>query len=146
MVDHLVILCSSGGGRTREDRQLRLLEEQRVTGVLMTPTGRRASNLHDKVRARGTPIVLLDRRSSRRDHCSVAVDDVVGGQLAARHLTGLGHTRIALINGPVGITQFRDRRNGFVTALGDAGLSLSVANDVEMASVTPAITIGDRRW
>ena len=63
-----------------------------------------------------------------------------------RHLTGLGHTRIALINGPVGITQFRDRRNGFVTALGDAGLSLSVANDVEMASVTPAITIGDRRW
>jgi LacI family transcriptional regulator len=139
-VDHLLILCSSGGSRTREDQQLRLLEEQRVTGVLMTPTGRRASNLRDKVQARGTPIVLLDRRSSRRNQCSVAVDDVEGGQLAARHLTELGHTRIALINGPGGITQFRDRRNGFVTALGDAGLSLSVANDVEMVSVTPAIT------
>jgi LacI family transcriptional regulator len=138
-VDHLVILCSSDGGRTREDRQLGLLEEQRVTGVLMTPTGRRASALHDKVRARGTPIVLLDRRSTRRNQCSVAVDDVEGGRLAARHLAELGHTRVALVNGPCGITQFKDRRAGFVAALGDAGLTLSVANDIEMHAVTPAI-------
>ncbi len=38
-LEHLVILCSSDGGRQREDRQLRLLEEQRVAGVLMTPSG-----------------------------------------------------------------------------------------------------------
>jgi LacI family transcriptional regulator len=139
-VDHLLILCSSGGARSREDQQLRLLEEQRVTGVLMTPTGRRASAFHDKVRARGTPIVLLDRRSTRRDQCSVAVDDVEGGQLAARHLVELGHTRVAFINGPCGITQFKDRRAGFVAALADAGLTLSVTNDIEMSTVTPAIT------
>ena len=138
-LDYLVILCSSGGARRREDRQLRLLEEQRVTGVLMTPTGRRASPLHDKVRARGTPIVLLDRRSARRNQCSVAVDDVEGGRMAARHLVELGHTRVALINGPCGITQFRDRRAGFVAALGDEGLTLPVANEIEMDSVTPAI-------
>src|SRR5437867_4168200 len=31
--DHLVILCSSASSTEREDRQLRLLEEQRVAGI-----------------------------------------------------------------------------------------------------------------
>ncbi len=135
-VEHLVILCSSEGGRTRENRQLRLLEEQRVAGVLMTPAGRVPSKLHDTIRARGTPIVLLDRRSARRDQCSVAVDDVEGGQLAARHLIKLGHTRVGLINGPAEITQFKDRRTGFVGALGETGLALSSSNEVQLDGLT----------
>ena len=137
-VDHLVILCSSGGQRGREGRQLSLLEEQQVAGVLMTPAGRNPSRRHDEIRRRGTPIVLLDRRSLRRDQCSVAVDDVRGGQLAGEHLTALGHTHIALINGPGEITQCADRRTGFVSALAEAGLKLAAADEIETDAMTIA--------
>jgi LacI family transcriptional regulator len=139
--DHLVILCSSGGARAREDRHLRLLEEQRVAGVLMTPAGRNPSRLYHDVRKRGTPTVLLDRRSSRREQCSVAVDDVTGGALVGRHLAELGHRRIALINGPAEQTQCAERRAGFLVALEEAGLKLAVANDIETAAMT--ITAGE---
>jgi LacI family transcriptional regulator len=137
-VDHLVILCSSGGQRAREGRQLSLLEEQQVAGVLMTPAGRNPSRLHDEIRRRGTPIVLLDRRSSRRDQCSVAVDDVRGGRLAGQHLMALGHTRVALINGRREIIQCADRRVGFVSALAEAGLKLAAANEIETDAMTIA--------
>ena len=42
--------------------------------------------------------------------CSVAVDDVHGGRLAAEHLIGLGYPTIALVNGPSSIQQCADRR------------------------------------
>jgi LacI family transcriptional regulator len=135
-IDHLVILCSSAGDRLREGKQLRLLEEQRVAGVLITPAGRRASKLQQQLRDRGTPVVLLDRRSPHRGHCSVAVDDVRGGQLAASHLVGLGHTRIGLINGPREISQCADRRAGFISALERASLKLVASNDIEMEALT----------
>jgi LacI family transcriptional regulator len=140
-VDHLVILCSSAGDGAREGRQLRLLEEQRVAGVLMTPAKRNPSRLYHELRRRGTPIVLLDRRSSRRDRCSVAVDDVEGGELAGRHLAELGHSRIALINGPLAITQCAERRAGFLAALKRSGLELAAADD--MGAPTMTITAGE---
>jgi LacI family transcriptional regulator len=141
-VDHLVILCSSAGDRDRESKQLRLLEEQRVAGVLITPAARRASTLHQQLRERGTPVVLLDRRSTRRDRCSVAVDDVTGGRLAGEHLIGLGHRSIALINGPREIIQCADRRSGFASALEGASLRLAASYDMEMDALT--ITAGER--
>jgi LacI family transcriptional regulator len=137
-VDHLVILCSSSGDRSRERKQLRLLEEQRVAGVLITPAGRHGSTLQQQIRERGTPIVLLDRRSPRRDRCSVAVDDVKGGQLAGQHLIDLGHTRIALINGPRDVGPCVDRRAGFTAALKQGSLKLAASDDLEMPELTIA--------
>jgi len=137
-VEHLVVLCSSGGDRAREDRHLRLLEEQRVAGVLMAPARKRASPTFEAVRSRGTPIVLVDRKSRRRDRCSVAVDDVEGGYLAGRHLVECGHRRIGLINGPRAFTQCVDRRAGFVRALEESGLTLDTKHEIEMDSMTIA--------
>lgn len=137
-VDHLVILCNSAGDRSRESKQLRLLEEQRVAGVLITPAGRQASKLHQQIRTRGTPLVLLDRRSARRDCCSVAVDDVKGGELAGEHLASIGHTEIALINGPEEISQCVDRRLGFLAALERRSLKLAEACDIEVPELTIA--------
>src|SRR5215207_3493046 len=65
----------------RERAHLELLEQQRVGGVLLAPIG----DLDDRVaqlRARGIPVVILDRASETTDLCSVSVDDVEGGRLA----------------------------------------------------------------
>jgi LacI family transcriptional regulator len=135
-IDHLVILCNSAGDQAREERHLQLLEEQRVAGVLMTPARQTPSALQKEIVRRGTPVVLLDRRSTSRNQCSVAVDDVEGGRLAANHLLEQGHKRLAVINGPRSITQCAERREGFMTALDDAGLTLAASNDLEMDEMT----------
>jgi LacI family transcriptional regulator len=135
-VDHLVILCDSAGDAKREDRWLRLLEEQQVSGVLLSLARGSPSRLHNELRKRGTPIVLLEHESRRRDQCSVAVDNVEGGRLAARHLAELGHERIALVNGPRSFTQCEDRRAGFLAELRAHGLSLRAEDDVEMPEMT----------
>lgn len=89
-----------------------------------------------EIRSRGIPIVLLDHRSSQRVECSVAVDDVHGGELAGRHLVDLGHKRIALINGPTELRQCIDRRTGFLAALDQSGIELAPQNDLEMPAMT----------
>ncbi len=54
--------------------------------------------------------------------CSVSVDDVLGGRLAARHLLDTGHTRIGFVGGPLTLHQVRNRLDGARQALAGAGL------------------------
>jgi LacI family transcriptional regulator len=110
-----LFLCNSASDDGREREYLELLHEQRVEGILITPVD--AERLTD----RGTPVVLVDRESNGT-YCSVAVDDVLGGELAVTHLIENGHRRIAMIGGPLSIQQVRDRREGAMRALANAGL------------------------
>lgn len=67
--------------------------------------------------------------------CSVSVDDVVGGALAVRHLTATGHRTFAYVSGPSHLQQVRDRREGALLALAEAGLPASALRQ-------PAVTLG----
>ncbi len=118
--DLSVFLCNSAQVSQRELAHLTRLEQQRVQGVLITPVDPEDPSL-DAVASRGTPVVLVDRSLREGGHCSVAVDDVLGGRLAVEHLLDLGHRRVAFVGGPERIGQVRDRRSGARTALEDAG-------------------------
>ena len=109
--DLSLISCNSNNHASREVTYLTRLEQQRVQGVLITPINPQHPLLDDLPR-RGTPVVIVDRVGDSDTHCSVAVDDVLGGELAARHLLDLGHERIAFVGGPSSIGQVRDRRHG----------------------------------
>jgi len=65
--------------------------------------------------------VLVDRGSGQRSRCSVAVDDVLGGQLAGAHLIERGHRRIAYVGGPLSIGQVAERYEGVTAAVDAAG-------------------------
>ena len=115
-----VILCNTDDQAARESRYLDVLEEHRVQGILITP----ASGTQERLAAlqqRGTPVVLVDRRSPSSSQCSVSVDDVLGGDLAVSHLLEAGHERIAFVGGPRSIRQVADRHDGAIRALERAG-------------------------
>jgi LacI family transcriptional regulator len=116
-----VMVCSTDGSPDREARYLQLLEEQRVQGIVITPATRSMRHLHT-LRDRGTLVVLLDRKSGDGGLCSVSVDHTRGGELAASHLFDDGHRRIALINGPLRLSQFAERRRGVRRAARNADL------------------------
>jgi LacI family transcriptional regulator len=111
-----VILCNSADDAARESGYLDLLTEQRVQGVLITPTAELSSRL-DAVRRRGVPLVLVDRRAPTPDQCSVAVDDVLGGRLAAEHVLERGHRRIAFVGGSSGLPQVQERHAGVLASV-----------------------------
>lgn len=114
--DMVVTLCNSAEDTAREDRHLQHLEEQRVRGVLVTPVVEECPRLEPMI-ARGIPGVLVDRGSGQPNRCSVAVDDRLGGRLAAIHLLEQGHRRIGFVGGPMTIRQVSDRHEGMATAL-----------------------------
>ncbi|MET3807381.1 LacI family transcriptional regulator [Nakamurella sp. UYEF19] len=119
-----LVLCNSGDDPTREDHYLSLLQEQRATGILITPAARATSPI-EGIRRRGMPLVLVDRSSHRRQ-CSVSVDDLVGGELAIDHLISLGHKRITFVGGPLSTKQVADRLRGARAAAERAGLRVTV--------------------
>jgi len=118
---YVVILCNSDDSLEKESHYLQVLEEQRARGVLITPVQSDASYLQ-RFRKRGIAVVLLDRPSRIKDLCSVAVDDVRGGELATTHLLEQGHVRIGFVHGPLSIRQCADRRRGVLRSVRTAGL------------------------
>jgi LacI family transcriptional regulator len=98
--DHLVILASSGTAASREDQALRLLEEQRVAGILVSPatsSPRHRGYARSDAAARRSFCSTGHRR--RRDQCSVASTTRAEAARVGEHLVALGHKRIGLING-----------------------------------------------
>ncbi|UJW29127.1 LacI family transcriptional regulator [Saccharothrix sp. AJ9571] len=114
-----VITCNSGQRVDREAAHLAMLAEQRVRGVLLSPVGTAGESL-EAFRRSGIPYVFVDRNVPNSDACSVSVDDVAGGALAARHLVEAGHTHLAFVNGPQLLAQCRDREAGARAALAEA--------------------------
>jgi LacI family transcriptional regulator len=117
-----VIMCNSDEQLDRESAYVDLLEQHRVQGILITPVTDEEDRLA-RLQARGTPVILVDRRSPSGNQCSVAVDDVLGGDLAVSHLLAAGHERIAFVGGPVSLRQVADRREGAWRALSRLGAS-----------------------
>lgn len=79
--------------------------------------------------AAGVPCVLVDCEHPRLS--GVSIDDVEGGRLAAEHLLGLGHRRIAFIGDeerttPFGFTSSARRRIGASARVREAGVELIV--------------------
>jgi LacI family transcriptional regulator len=127
----MVSVSSTGESPERESRYLDLIEEQRVHGLLITPVRDDAERL-DQLARRGTPVVLVDRGSAGPHRCSVAVDDIEGGRMAAQHLLDMGHRELAYVGGPFDVRQVRDRLTGAREAAGeDATLTV-----VETPSLT----------
>jgi LacI family transcriptional regulator len=120
---YVVILGNSDESDDKERNYLRVLQEQQVAGVLITPVHDDSTRLR-QLRDVGTSVVLVDRAALGTDQCSVSVDNVAGGRLAAEHLLGLGHEEITFVTGPAAIRQCADRRAGVKAALRAAGIAL----------------------
>ncbi|MBT2516804.1 LacI family DNA-binding transcriptional regulator [Streptomyces sp. ISL-90] len=128
-----LLLGNSDENPDREGAYLDLFEQQRVHGVLISPLTDDLPRL-ERLRKRGTPVVLVDRESADRSYSSVAVDDVVGGELAVRHLAETGRRRVAFVGGPSSIGQVADRLEGARRAVAATpGMTLEV---IETDSLT----------
>lgn len=117
-----MFLCSSDDRSDQEVDHLRLLGQQRVQGLLLTPLKRPPGTELQVLRHQGVGLVVVDRPAAGGPYCSVSVDDVAGGQLAVGHLVAQGHRRIAFVGDPDFHGQVADRLTGARAAMTEAGL------------------------
>ncbi|TDO48520.1 LacI family transcriptional regulator [Kribbella sp. VKM Ac-2527] len=140
--DTVVMLCNSKTDPVREGHHLDQLEQQRVMGILITPCDSADPRLL-ALTARGTPVVLVDRAADG-GHCSVSVDDKLGGRLAGNHLIETGHQRIAFIGGPLTMQQVKDRLAGMTATVEKAGDVELQTHEVDVMGVVEGRAAGER--
>lgn len=135
-----LILCNTDEDPAREAMYLRLMEEERVTGVIFAPTGAAADSLRE--RPLGFPVVLIDRAGPPGAHDSVVLDNPAAGAGLVDHLVDQGCSRIGGLFGSTSSTA-RERRAGYETAMARHGLEPSVRTVAPNAAAAEAAAA---RW
>lgn len=115
-----VFLCNTDEQSAVEDAVLDEVRH-RVDGIILAPAVEQ-EEAPTHAREQGMPIVLVDRELSDKSFDSVLVDNGGGARLAAQHLCAFGHTRIAIISGPLSNTPGRVRYKGFMDELNRCGV------------------------
>lgn len=110
-----VLLCDSNEDAQIEGRHLAMLFSRRVDGVLLACCAN--STAYDAMIRRRFPMVFVDRLPSAATEGTVSTDDVDAGYMAAKYLIGIGHERIAMVAGHLGLSPHRDRLEGFRRAM-----------------------------
>lgn len=116
-----LITTSSDEDAHQERALIDALLERRVAALFIAPTATDHSYLHTEL-ATGVPVVFLDRPPSGIDADTVVLDNRAGAAAATRHLLDQGHRRIALAGDLPRLWTFRERHDGFVETLRDAGV------------------------
>lgn len=117
-----VILAHSAESLEREAEVLRVLVQNRVEGILLTPTAGRRHPEVERVVAQNVPLVTFNRRIPGLLVPAVVADDEAGSYAATRHLIQHGYYRIAAITGLPGTTTSHNRLRGYVRALQERGI------------------------
>jgi LacI family transcriptional regulator len=122
---------------TQEDPQLEAesldtLLNRSVGGVIATPNGGNVAQW-ERLQEVGVDVVFVDRTiEALADVDLVSIENADSAATAARHLVSLGHSRIALISGPLTTSTGRSRIAGYKEALQEAGIQVdsSLIRDV----------------
>ncbi|GAA1951455.1 LacI family DNA-binding transcriptional regulator [Amycolatopsis minnesotensis] len=116
-----VVLCNSDESAEKERRYIDVALQERVAGVVLSPTG--ASTSVQVLSQRGTPVVAVDRPLTTEVGDQVLVDTRLAARQATEHLIAAGYRRIACLTGPAGVRTADDRLAGYQDAVRESGAS-----------------------
>ncbi|MET0235891.1 MAG: LacI family DNA-binding transcriptional regulator [Kibdelosporangium sp.] len=113
-VGYSVVLCNSDENPEKERRYIDVAIQERVAGVVLSPSGM-TTNV-DMLTNRGTPLVAVDRPLPGASADMVLVDTRQAAKEATAHLIAQGYGQVGCITGPAGIRTADDRLAGYKDA------------------------------
>ncbi len=116
-----LVLCNSDEDPEKERSYIQFLADERVAGVIGSPTSEAGTSFLPLQRA-GIPVVAVDRRSLLTPVDTVLLDNVRAAYDLTRHLIAQGHQRLGIILPGDNITSGRERLTGFLQAMHESGL------------------------
>lgn len=117
--EHLLVLVDAPTERDLLAQRLAALQRKQVDGVILVAPD--VDTLVDDLLGE-TPTVFLDRAAGGV-HTTVGIDQERAGYDATMHLIAQGHSVIAHVSGPAGISVAAERRAGWERACREAGLA-----------------------
>ncbi|MCE4566771.1 LacI family DNA-binding transcriptional regulator [Maribellus sp. CM-23] len=134
-----VIICQSNERYEREVANARTLLASRVDGVLVsvskhTEDFQHLHNLQDN----NIPLVFYDRVVPGLEADQVIIDDLDASYRATRHLIETGRKRIVHFAGPQKLLIGRQRKEGYIKALEEAGIKVDPSLIIEADSFEKA--------
>jgi LacI family transcriptional regulator len=110
-----VVLCNGGDIPEKELQYLKVLHENRVDGIILSPTGKNTKYLKFLVSC-GVPVCLIDRLVKGLESDTVLVNNREASKQAVGLLIERGYRRIGFISGPTDRTTGVERMKGYVEA------------------------------
>ena len=132
-----LLLATANENPDKEAAGLRLLQERRIDGLLLSPVRVEAPHITALVEEE-VPHVLLSRRPPGYRGHFVGTDNVRGARLAVAHLIGLGHRRIAHLSRADTVSSAVERIQGYRRELHEHG----IAFDPDLVVSAPADVTG----
>jgi DNA-binding LacI/PurR family transcriptional regulator len=120
-----LILCNTDNDHEKEIIHLNELRTYLPLGLIVIPSNfSEMTEQADSYRKAGAAVVCIDRKPRGWKGDTVTVANESGAHAAVRHLVQLGHTRIAMISGPLHLTNSQDRLKGYKRALRAAKIAI----------------------
>jgi LacI family transcriptional regulator len=121
-----LILCNTDNDHSKELAHLNELRTYLPAGLIVIPSTFSDLTVQaQSYRAAGAGVVCIDRLPKGWDGDSVTADNQTGAYRATQHLVKMGHKRLAMIIGPLHLTNAEERLNGFRQAIEEARLELA---------------------
>lgn len=119
--EYSILLGSAAYDEHRAMHYLDLMVDRRVDGLIIA-SSQLSQASWDWLLASPVPVVVVNAEPAGRPLMVITADNVGGAEMAVRHLVGLGHRRIAWVQGSMTYTASKARVDGFRRACAEAGL------------------------
>jgi LacI family transcriptional regulator len=117
-----LILCNSADDPAIEAKQLQILFEKQVDGIIIAPT-KYNLDLIKKIQLNGVPVCCIDRIYPELTSDYVVVDNRKSTYVATKKLISKGYSHIGFISAPTSLPTGNQRLDGFTSALIDSGIT-----------------------
>ena len=123
--NHSLIICQSHDSYEQETKAIETLIHQNVDCILISISAETQSSKYlEEITRHDIQLIQFDRCLDSLDGYKVLNDNKNVSYNAVNILINEGYKRIAFIGGPIHIGVFRDRKEGYLKAMKDAGLNV----------------------
>jgi LacI family transcriptional regulator len=116
-------IANTAENPVRQEEVLKSLMEQGVAGLIVSPARGTVPGAFRRLETAGVPVVFAMRRLPESRIPVIAPDNHRGAYLAAAHLIGKGHRRLAFFGGSSDLVVYQERLGGFREACETLGIA-----------------------
>ncbi len=136
---YVTLLCACEGQKNTEAEELAMMKSRNIAGVLIVPSNVSSDQQLRELRARGVPIVMLDRTLPDLDAGEVMVENREGAHKAINHLIEHGHRQILCVGYDSKFNSIAQRISGYREAMTEAGLKPQLLSVNRDSSISPQL-------
>lgn len=128
------ILCNANNDLEKEKIYLKELIRRGIDGFIIGTPTISTQSLKEKLQEKHKPYIIIDQKRVDGFSDSVLSDDFYGGELAAEHLTSLGHKNMAIVMPIDSPEHLQNRLKGFKKVCQEKKIDSIIVVDAPMSN------------